>query len=141
MEFAWEYVQACKLALFDKIQVWDYTSWGYTRYNARDVGKLVLGYVVENKVIHNALLSRLRDIRFADIISPIQVKSMLLKPNSTLVAKSMLSQEPKNNKASPTSYQKLKGSSYILQQLAKIELNDGKYLYARLVIGANGGRS
>lgn len=138
---AWEYVQACRHAPFDKMQVWDYTGWGYTRYNARDVGKSVLGYVVENKVLHNALLSRLQDTGFADIISPQQIKSVLFKMNSPLVAKSVLSQEPKNNKASPTSYQELKGSSYIRQQLAKVELNDGKYLYARLVVGADGGRS
>lgn len=138
---AWEYVQACRHAPFDKMQVWDYTGWGYTRYNARDVGKSVLGYVVENKVLHNALLSRLQDTGFADIISPQQIKSVLFKMNSPLVAKSVLSQEPKNNEASPTSYQELKGSSYIRQQLAKVELNDGKYLYARLVVGADGGRS
>jgi hypothetical protein len=46
----------------------------------------------------------------------------------------MLSQEPNNNKASPTSYQELKGSSDTRQQLAKVELNDGNYLYARLVV-------
>lgn len=138
---AWEYVQACRHAPFDIMQVWDYTGWGYTRYNARDVGKSVLGYVVENKVLHNALLSRLQDTGFADIISPVQVKSVMFKPNSPLVAKSMLSQEPKNNKASPTSYQERNGSSYSRQQLAKVELNDGKYLYARLVVGADGGRS
>lgn len=138
---AWEYVQACRHAPFDIMQVWDYTGWGYTRYNARDVGKSVLGYVVENKVLHNALLSRLQDTGFADIISPVQVKSVMFKPNSPLLAKSMLSQEPKNNKASPTSYQERKGSSYSRQQLAKVELNDGKYLYARLVVGADGGRS
>lgn len=138
---AWEYVQACRHAPFDIMQVWDYTGWGYTRYNARDVGKSVLGYVVENKVLHNALLSRLQDTGFADIISPVQVKSVMFKPNSPLVAKSMLSQEPKNNKASPTSHQERKDSSYSRQQLAKVELNDGKYLYARLVVGADGGRS
>lgn len=138
---AWEYVQACRHAPFDIMQVWDYTGWGYTRYNARDVGKSVLGYVVENKVLHNALLSRLQDTGFAVIISPVQVKSVMFKPNSPLLAKSMLSQEPKNNKASPTSYQERKGSSYSRQQLAKVELNDGKYLYARLVVGADGGRS
>lgn len=138
---AWEYVQACRHAPFVIMQVWDYTGWGYTRYNARDVGKSVLGYVVENKVLHNALLSRLQDTGFADIISPVQVKSVMFKPNSPLLAKSMLSQEPKNNKASPTSYQERKGSSYSRQQLAKVELNDGKYLYARLVVGADGGRS
>jgi ubiquinone biosynthesis monooxygenase Coq6 len=71
-------------------QVWDYTGLGYTRYNARDVGKEYLGYalikaviifylliffvsghiflfvfvllrcVVENKVLCNSLLLRLQ---------------------------------------------------------------------------------
>jgi ubiquinone biosynthesis monooxygenase Coq6 len=70
-------------------QVWDYTGLGYTRYNARDVGKEHLGYaiikataifylyffvsghiflfvfvslrcVVENKVLCNSLLLRLQ---------------------------------------------------------------------------------
>ncbi|PKI36490.1 hypothetical protein CRG98_043128 [Punica granatum] len=40
---AWEYVQQHRHAYFDKMQVWDYTGLGYTRYNARDVSKEVLG--------------------------------------------------------------------------------------------------
>lgn len=32
-------------------QVWDYTGLGYTRYNARDVGKEYLGYALIKAVI------------------------------------------------------------------------------------------
>ncbi|KAK4406057.1 Ubiquinone biosynthesis monooxygenase COQ6, mitochondrial [Sesamum angolense] len=47
---AWKYVD--RHAYFDKMQVWDYTGFGYTRYNARDINKEILGCVVENKVLH-----------------------------------------------------------------------------------------
>ncbi|XP_058101334.1 uncharacterized protein LOC131245715 isoform X2 [Magnolia sinica] len=57
---AWQYVQQHRHAFFDKMQVWDYTGLGYTRYNARDVGKEILGCVVENKVLHSSLLSCLK---------------------------------------------------------------------------------
>ncbi|KAG2652796.1 hypothetical protein PVAP13_1NG380319 [Panicum virgatum] len=55
---AWEHVQQQRHAFFGKMQVWDYTGLGYTRYNARDVGKEYLGCVVENKVLCNSLLLR-----------------------------------------------------------------------------------
>jgi ubiquinone biosynthesis monooxygenase Coq6 len=32
--------------------VWDYTGLGYTRYNARDVGKEYLGYVLVGEAIN-----------------------------------------------------------------------------------------
>eukprot|EP00262_Sarcandra_glabra_P000168 TRINITY_DN10253_c0_g1_i1.p1 TRINITY_DN10253_c0_g1~~TRINITY_DN10253_c0_g1_i1.p1 ORF type:complete len:455 (+),score=81.93 TRINITY_DN10253_c0_g1_i1:169-1533(+) len=57
---AWQYVQQHRHAFFDTMQVWDYTGLGYTRYNARDVEKEILGCVVENKVLHSSLLSCLQ---------------------------------------------------------------------------------
>ncbi|CAI0380363.1 unnamed protein product [Linum tenue] len=56
---AWQYVQQHRHAFFDKMQVWDYTGLGYTTYDARDVYKDVLGCVVENRVLHSSLLSRI----------------------------------------------------------------------------------
>jgi ubiquinone biosynthesis monooxygenase Coq6 len=32
-------------------QVWDYTGLGYTRYNARDVGKEYLGYAITKAAV------------------------------------------------------------------------------------------
>nr|GMD46362.1 ubiquinone biosynthesis monooxygenase COQ6, mitochondrial isoform X1 [Ipomoea batatas]GMD50650.1 ubiquinone biosynthesis monooxygenase COQ6, mitochondrial isoform X1 [Ipomoea batatas] len=57
---AWQHVQQHRHAFFDKMQVWDYTGLGYTRYSARDIGKEVLGCVVENKVLHGSLLSSIQ---------------------------------------------------------------------------------
>jgi len=33
------------------MQVWDYTGLGYTRYNARDVGKEYLGYALTKAAV------------------------------------------------------------------------------------------
>ncbi|KAL8483362.1 hypothetical protein ACS0TY_026169 [Phlomoides rotata] len=111
---AWKYVEEHRHAYFDKMQVWDYTGLGYTRYNARDISKEVLGCVVENKVLHKSLLSCLQNAGFQHNIYPLRLSSMTMQPSSS---------------SSPD------GS------LAKLELSDGNSLYTKLVVGADGSKS
>ncbi|XP_024366568.1 uncharacterized protein [Physcomitrium patens] len=113
---AWESVQAAMPTPFDAMQVWDYEGLGYTRYTADDVGAYVLGYVVENKVLLGALRSRIENAGSVDFICPAQVKSVLLPTPSG------------QGLDSP-------------QDRAEVGLNDGRSLRARLVVGADGGRS
>ncbi|XP_020160453.1 uncharacterized protein [Aegilops tauschii subsp. strangulata] len=47
---AWEHILQQRHAFFGKMQVWDYTGLGYTRYSARDVGKEYLGFVFSNEL-------------------------------------------------------------------------------------------
>ncbi|KAF7837330.1 FAD/NAD(P)-binding oxidoreductase family protein [Senna tora] len=75
---AWQYVEQHRHAYFDKMQVWDYTGLGYTRYDARDVNKEVLGCVVENKVLHSALLSCIEDTDFLKTIYPLRLTSKII---------------------------------------------------------------
>lgn len=96
------------------MQVWDYTGFGYTRYNARDINKEILGCVVENKVLHRSLLSCLQNTSFQQKIYPSRLSSMTIHSRSA---------------SSPH------GS------LAKLELSDGNSLYAKLVVGADGSKS
>ncbi|XP_077252733.1 FAD/NAD(P)-binding oxidoreductase family protein [Tasmannia lanceolata] len=137
---AWQYVQQQRHAFFDKMQVWDYTGLGYTRYNAKDVGKEILGCVVENKVLHWSLLSCLQNADFQTTIYPARLTSMILKSHSPSVEKGFQPSNLKDTPSGTTVY------SDILQQrhrgcLAKLELSDGKSLYAKLVVGADGGKS
>ncbi|XP_057772223.1 uncharacterized protein LOC130991831 isoform X2 [Salvia miltiorrhiza] len=111
---AWKYVEENRHAYFDKMQVWDYTGLGYTRYHARDVNKEVLGCVVENKVLHKSLLSCLQDSGSQHKLYPLRLSSMHLDPASASSSR---------------------GS------LAKLELSDGNSLYAKLVVGADGSKS
>ncbi|KAL0456826.1 UNVERIFIED_CONTAM: Ubiquinone biosynthesis monooxygenase COQ6, mitochondrial [Sesamum latifolium] len=103
---AWKYVEQHRHAYFDKMQVWDYTGFGYTRYNAKDINKEILGCVVENKVLHRSLLSCLQSTAFQQKIYPSRLSSMTMQSSSS---------------SSPH------GS------LAKLELSDGNSLYAKLV--------
>ncbi|OVA16116.1 Monooxygenase [Macleaya cordata] len=123
---AWQYVQEHRHAIFENMQVWDYTGVGYTRYNARDLGKEILGCVVENKVLHSSLLSCLKDKDFCKTIYPSRLTSMDLMSRTT-------AKEMDGTSAGTTSYNR--GS------LAKLDLSDGNSIYAKLVVGADGGKS
>lgn len=111
---AWQYIEQHRHAYFDKMQVWDYTGLAYTRYNAKDIDKEVLGCVVENKVLHKSLLSCMQNSDFRQKIYPFRLSSMNLPPNTS---------------SSPH------GCS------AKLELSDGSSLSAKLVVGADGSKS
>ncbi|KAJ4835183.1 hypothetical protein Tsubulata_024991 [Turnera subulata] len=123
---AWQYVQQHRHAYFDKMQVWDYTGLGYTKYDARDVYKEVLGCVVENKVLHRSLLSRIEDTDFGKTIYPSRLMSMSLHPSSS------------SNIVDDTSSAE---ALYSRGRLAKLELSDQKSLYAKLVVGSDGAKS
>ncbi|XP_059632209.1 uncharacterized protein LOC132274877 isoform X3 [Cornus florida] len=123
---AWQYVQQHRHAYFDKMQVWDYTGLGYTRYNARDVDKEVLGCVVENRVLHRSLLSCMQNTEFQKTIYPSRLISIALSPSSS------------SNKVDSTSSRTTLNSH---GSLAKLELSDGNSLYAKLVVGADGSKS
>ncbi|XP_015961197.1 uncharacterized protein LOC107485197 [Arachis duranensis] len=123
---AWKYVEQNRHAYFDKMQVWDYTGLGYARYNARDVNKDFLGCVAENKVLHSALLSCIQDSDFKRTIYPLRLNSMTLNRSSmSVVEENMSSRE----------------SSSAQGQCARLQLSDGNSIYAKLVVGADGGKS
>ncbi|XP_027334727.1 ubiquinone biosynthesis monooxygenase COQ6, mitochondrial [Abrus precatorius] len=123
---AWKYVEQNRHAYFNKMQVWDYTGLGYARYHARDVDKDFLGCVAENKVLHNALLSCVKDSDFKTTIYPLRLTSMILNTSSmSMVEENMASKQPSS----------AQGHS------AKLQLSDGSSIYAKLVVGADGGKS
>ncbi|XP_027926039.1 ubiquinone biosynthesis monooxygenase COQ6, mitochondrial-like isoform X3 [Vigna unguiculata] len=123
---AWKYVEQDRHAYFNAMQVWDYTGLGYARYHARDVNKDYLGCVAENKVLHNALLSCVKDSDFKTTIYPLRLSSMALNTSSmSVVEENTKSVEP------PSAH----GHG------AKLQLSDGSSLYAKLVVGADGGKS
>ncbi|KAF5190682.1 Ubiquinone biosynthesis monooxygenase coq6 protein, partial [Thalictrum thalictroides] len=113
---AWQYVLQHRHAYFDKMQVWDYTGLGYTKYTASDVETDILGCVVENKVLQSSLLSCLQNnTEFQKTVYPSRLTSMTVG----LLTKT-------NSAAS---------------RMAKLDLCDGTSLFAKLVVGADGGKS
>ncbi|PHU21453.1 hypothetical protein BC332_06560 [Capsicum chinense] len=119
---AWEFVQQHRHAYFDKMQVWDYTGLGYTRYNARDVDADVLGCVVENKVLHKSLLSCVQNTDFQKTIYSSRLSAVTFPTRSSVTSSSGTSSSAS-------------GSS------ARLELDNGNSMYAKLVVGADGSKS
>ncbi|KAF5199550.1 Ubiquinone biosynthesis monooxygenase coq6 protein [Thalictrum thalictroides] len=98
------------------LQVWDYTGLGYTKYTASDVETDILGCVVENRVLQSSLLSCLQNnTEFQKTVYPSRLTSMTVG----LLTKT-------NSAAS---------------RMAKLDLCDGTSLFAKLVVGADGGKS
>nr|AKF43247.1 FAD/NAD(P)-binding oxidoreductase family protein [Erodium trifolium] len=122
---AWEYVLQHRHAFFNKMQVWDYTGLGYTVYDARDINKEVLGCVVENKVLHHALLSCIQNTELQKMIYTSRLTSMAIHPSSSSARVDSTSSTALHNR----------------ENLAKLELSDGSSLYAKLVVGSDGGKS
>ncbi|KAL2938580.1 Ubiquinone biosynthesis monooxygenase COQ6 mitochondrial [Bienertia sinuspersici] len=104
-----------KMELLIQESVWDYTGLGYTRYNARDVNKEVLGCVVENKVLLSSLSLCMQEKEFQKTVLPSRLASMAIQSSMS--------------------------STKMDSQLAKLELADGTNVAAKLVVGADGGRS
>ncbi|XP_062212960.1 uncharacterized protein LOC133913740 [Phragmites australis] len=132
---AWEHVQQQRHAFFGKMQVWDYTGLGYTRYNARDVGKEHLGCVVENKVLCNSLLLRLQEELddIEDMIYPTRLVSLTFpSKNKQAGMKAASSEAASGGHTSEELYR---------SNLVKLDLSDGQTLYSKLVIGADGSKS
>ncbi|XP_020261879.1 ubiquinone biosynthesis monooxygenase COQ6, mitochondrial isoform X2 [Asparagus officinalis] len=128
---AWEYVQQQRHAFFDQMQVWDYTGLGYTRYNARDVGKECLGCVVENKVLCNSLLLSLQNADFQKTIHSARLISM-----SGLGTQASSNDTLSGTMPSDNTVERMRHG-----RLLKLDLSDGKSLYAKLVVGADGAKS
>lgn len=144
---AWKGIQNCRHAAFQSMQVWDYTGLGYTRYNAADAGKSVLGYVVENKVVLAAMHSCIKDSSFATLLCPARVKAVRTSEQLlSFVGSEEWGREDKGNSetAPPLAPKEAESKSQDAEAghgLAEVELDDGQCLLTRLVVGADGARS
>ncbi|KAK1309731.1 hypothetical protein QJS10_CPA08g01157 [Acorus calamus] len=137
---AWKYVQQHRHAYFDKMQVWDYTGLGFTKYCAKEVDKDILGCVVENKVLHRSLFASFQDTDIQKTIYPARLTSMAFEsPDSSTVADS----QPPNEQgiSSGSAYPRDTSRKQHHECLAKLDLDDGSSLFAKLVVGADGAKS
>ncbi|CAD5323999.1 unnamed protein product [Arabidopsis thaliana] len=123
---AWKYIEQQRHAYFDKMQVWDYTGLGYTRYNANDAHQDVLGCVVENKVLQSSQLSCVQESDLQKTVYPARLNAMDMLPSSSLTG---LGEVPSTT------------DLFMRGRLAKLELSDGNRVYAKLVVGADGSKS
>eukprot|EP00850_Spirogloea_muscicola_P014095 SM000099S25201 [mRNA] locus=s99:181246:184540:+ [translate_table: standard] len=129
---SWKAITERRHASFDTMQVWDYAGQGYVRYHASDVGQPRLGYLVENRVLLSALHDRLQNVASIDLICPDSVE------NIEWPATSSTSQYRPTHVPPPSSSV---GFTVDSEDWALLRLGSGRQLRARLVVGADGGRS
>ncbi|XP_039117877.1 ubiquinone biosynthesis monooxygenase COQ6, mitochondrial-like, partial [Dioscorea cayenensis subsp. rotundata] len=130
---AWEHVEQQRHAFFNQMQVWDHTGLGYTRYNARDVGKDCLGCVVENKVLANSLLLCLQNADFQKTIYSARLTSMAFPDHKSLSARNAAGQEHGKDNISGASLTKEKEVKKCNNRFVKLDLSDSKTIHAKLV--------
>ncbi|KAJ6839844.1 ubiquinone biosynthesis monooxygenase COQ6, mitochondrial isoform X1 [Iris pallida] len=137
---AWDYVQQQRHSFFDQMQVWDYSGLGYTRYNAKDVDKECLGCVVENKVLCNSLLLCLQNADLQKTLYSARLTSMTFQSHEASTGEATKQVNNNNTLTGTTSFddtvERMRHG-----RLVKLDLSDGKSLYAKLVVGADGAKS
>lgn len=110
---AWEMLAPPIGAAFGEMQVWDDVGPGYVRYSAGEAGAPAMGHVVENDAVQGALLRVLEGCAGVELLMPATVRALELPPYG---------------RASTGA-------------VSRVELEDGRSLRCRLVVGADGARS
>lgn len=72
----WSAMTAQRVSGFSGIKVWDADHPEDLAFNSNEIGEPLLGYIIENIVVQNALETKLRTLPNVRIISPIQLTSM-----------------------------------------------------------------
>ncbi|MBL4606464.1 MAG: UbiH/UbiF/VisC/COQ6 family ubiquinone biosynthesis hydroxylase [Pseudomonadales bacterium] len=102
----WPLMAAQRISPFEGMDVWDAEGTGNIQFHAREMGEPLLGHIVENRTIQQALYERLEALDFNGWISPEKLLSC---------------------EKVPAGWQ--------------VELNSGKILNTRLLVGADGALS
>ncbi|MDH3353983.1 MAG: UbiH/UbiF/VisC/COQ6 family ubiquinone biosynthesis hydroxylase [Chromatiales bacterium] len=74
---AWQKMVKMRVAPYQHMQVWDESGDGSIHFDSTDLGEPNLGHIIENSVIHKALLERLHEINdqldSIELITPAQI--------------------------------------------------------------------
>ena len=100
---AWEIISAQRLCAYEEMRVWEEAGRGELHFSALDAGLKQLGYIVENRLIIDALWQQLDDV---EVICPARIQGLAQ-----------------------------------FEDLARVTLEDGREISAKLIIAADGGNS
>lgn len=67
---AWDGMTAWRVSPFRDMRVWDATGFGSIHFDSADIGEPLLGWIIENRVIQQALLERARQFPTVDLLCP-----------------------------------------------------------------------
>lgn len=77
---AWKSIQTSP---YKKMFVWDSSSQGKIEFNCSDVQQPALGFIVEDQLIKNALLEKLKEKNNVEIVAPITLEKLIFAEKDT----------------------------------------------------------
>ncbi len=114
---AWSSIPDNRKSAYDKMRVWEGTGTGHIQFDAMELGEPYLGHIIENRCTAAALLHAFQQSSNLHLISGVTVLNV--------ERGAAFARQAEENAA---------------QEWA-VELSDGRYLYAPLLVGADGARS
>ena len=79
---AWSHMQNLRVSPFEQMHVWDATGDGEIHFDAADLGVDVLGHLVENRVVQQALLQQLKTFDNIDYLCPANISTFDIQTHS-----------------------------------------------------------
>ena len=81
----WDAMRAQRVSCIDAMTVWDEGGSGRICFDSAEMAQPCLGYIVENRVILQAALERMRGLRNVDVYSPATIREMTVGPDRAQV--------------------------------------------------------
>ena len=78
---AWQKMADMRIAPYRQMRVWDVGGSGSIHFDSTDLGEANLGHIVENSVIHKALLDRLNELDSVELLAPEQITELDRQPD------------------------------------------------------------
>lgn len=75
----WPDMQVMRVSPFKKIQVWDEGSSGQIEFNCRDIAAGHLGCIIENNVMQDALINKLKKYPQVELIAPAKLTHLAIQ--------------------------------------------------------------
>ncbi len=72
----WSTIIAKRVSPFRTMQVWDAAGSGAIQFNCTELGKQYLGHIIENGVIHSALIDAIKQRDNIELITPIELTAI-----------------------------------------------------------------
>lgn len=81
----WDAMQAMRVSPFTSTHVWESTSNAQLDFSCNDISQPLLGHIVENNVMQNALLAKLADYPQIQLLKPITLQPLRTQEDSVLL--------------------------------------------------------
>jgi 2-octaprenylphenol hydroxylase len=76
---AWQHLDKDRLGIFSRMSVWDGEGTGATEFDCASLRQDHLGYVIENRIVLQALLSRIEELDDVEYIAPLFLEGIDLE--------------------------------------------------------------